>query len=330
MRITISGGAGYVGSRLCQALLAEGHDILVIDREEPPASVRELGIRCLRLDVAAPSRALFEGLEGCDVLIDLVGLASVTDCARDPEEATKANVTARVSLLEILAATKAPTSKDRLYIFASTVSALYDRPATGLRTDEDAPLHPRTVYGHTKLAGELIAAHLARRAGIRAVILRLANVFGPSPCMRDQAVVPRMLKDALRRGHLVIHGSGRQRRSFLYIDDLTKALASLLRAGERVESGVYNLGGEEISIRELAEVVGRVVLEQNGSQVRVEQKAERLGQESTADTESRSLNLSWERAKRAFGYEPSVGIATGVATTLDWILSCEHAWEVQS
>jgi UDP-glucose 4-epimerase len=242
-RVAVSGGAGFIGSHLCEYLAAAGHPVLAIDdlsrgrRENLPP-----GFPLATLAIGS------EEIAGCLAAFApnvLVHLAAQVDARRslvDPAFDTRVNVLDTVRLFSAAVAAGA----ERI-VFASS-AAVYGDPEE-IPTPEDSPLAPLSPYGVAKLAGEGYLAFFARHHGIAGVALRFANVYGPRQESVGEAGVVAVFCQRLLAGQPVtIHGDGRQTRDFVFVEDVVRACAGALSA----PSGVYNVAtGVETDVRTL-------------------------------------------------------------------------------
>ncbi|HEY6150894.1 MAG TPA: NAD-dependent epimerase/dehydratase family protein [Gaiellaceae bacterium] len=290
MRAIVTGGAGFIGSHVVDALLARGDDVLVLDdlsrgkRENVPDAVVEVA------DIREPLADHFEGAEVC---FHLAAQVDVRVAVERPEHDAQVNVLGTVSVLE--AARRHGTQ----VVFASSGGAIYgeaDGPAR-----EDAPREPLSPYGVSKLAGEEYLAAYNRLYDAGHVALRYANVYGPRQDPHGEAGVVAIFLGRLKAGEPPrIFGDGSQTRDYVYAADV--AQATLAAAGKR---GVFNVGtGIETSVRELYELCRGVA----GSQLEAEHVDARLG-----ELERSVLDAS--RAERELGWRPEVDLEEGLRLT---------------
>jgi UDP-glucose 4-epimerase len=290
VRAIVTGGAGFIGSHVVDALLARGDDVLVLDdlsrgkRENVPDAVVEVA------DIREPLADHFEGAEVC---FHLAAQVDVRVAVERPEHDAQVNVLGTVSVLE--AARRHGTQ----VVFASTGGAIYgetDGPAR-----EDAPREPLSPYGVSKLAGEEYLAAYNRLYDAGHVALRYANVYGPRQDPHGEAGVVAIFLGRLKAGEPPrIFGDGSQTRDYVYAGDV--AQATLAAAGKR---GVFNVGtGIETSVRELYELCRGVA----GSQLEAEHVDARLG-----ELERSVLDAS--RAERELGWRPEVDLEEGLRLT---------------
>ncbi|CAB1127842.1 UDP-glucose 4-epimerase [Candidatus Hydrogenisulfobacillus filiaventi] len=294
MRVVVTGGAGFIGSHLVPRLVARGHQVTVVDnlsagrRERVPE-----GARLLVADVRLTAAWVPRLPEGADVLIHLAAQASVPLGEAHPREDFAANAEGTLAALEA-----ALTLGVREVRFASS-AAVYGDPAR-LPVPEEAPTVPRSFYGVHKLLGEGLVAHWGERYGMRTVILRLANVYGPGQGVTGEGGVVAVFLDALRRGRLpVLHGDGRQTRDFVAVEDV--AAAFLHRLGESPSVRVNVATGIGTSIGELWQQMAALA---GVDPARVRRGPARVG-------DIRHSRLDPERA-RAWGFAPRIRLEDGL------------------
>lgn len=247
--VLVTGGAGFIGSHLVDALLARGHRVVVLDdlstgdRGRVPAHAR-----FVEGDVREPGLDALLSEEKVDTVFHLAAQIDVRRSVEDPVFDAEVNVlgTIRVGL----AAAKAGVAQ---VVFSSSGGAIYGDPV-GERADEDHPLNPCSAYGVAKLAGEKYLAALASEAGGVLTVLRYANVYGPRQDGRGEAGVVGIWMNRLLSGQdAVVNGDGGQTRDFVHVADV---VAANLAAFTRRVRGTFNVGtGTETSVRELYDLV---------------------------------------------------------------------------
>jgi len=299
VRAVVTGGAGFIGSHVVEALLARGDEVHVLDdlskgKRENVAPAAELHVA----DVRDPD-AVFEAVRP-EAVLHLAAQADVRVSVERPGFDAEVNVLGTVAVLE------AARRHGAQVVFASTGGAIYgecDGPAP-----EDAPRRPLAPYGASKLCGEEYLATYNRLYGTSHVALRLGNVYGPRQEPHGEAGVVAIFMGLLRDGGTPrIFGDGRQTRDYVYAGDVARAvLAALGRAG-----GVYNVGtGVETSVLELYDAVSAT------AEIEREPAFEppRLG-----ELERSVLDVS--RAERELGWHPEHSLVQGLAATWAWVTS---------
>jgi UDP-glucose 4-epimerase len=298
VRAIVTGGAGFIGSHVAEALVARGDDVHVLDdlstgsREKVPEGA-ELHVGDIRADAAAA----FERVRP-EVCFHLAAQADVGTSVERPDFDAEVNVVGTVRVLE------AARSAGAKVVFTSTGGAIYgecDGPAP--ETQERLPISP---YGISKLAGEEYLAGWNRLFGTRHVALRLGNVYGPRQEATLEGGVIAIFLDRLAAGETArIFGDGRQTRDFVYVGDVVRA--ALAAVGH--DGGVVNVGtGVETSIAELHALCARVA----GVEQEPEHAAERPG-------DIRRSVIDPERAERELGWRPETTLEDGLRATWDWV-----------
>jgi nucleoside-diphosphate-sugar epimerase len=314
-RHLVTGGAGFVGSALVRRLLADGHEVTVLDRfsrgkqERVPAGadIAEVDIR----------NTEFVGIEvgHADVIWHLAYVQGTQTFYADPKDVIDV---ALMGIMNVLMACEANPGKDLILVSSSEV---YQNPPEGMfPTDETVPLsvpdvtNPRYSYGGGKIACEL-ATLAYSQAGVlkRGVIVRPHNIYGPD--MGNEHVIPefaaRMRDLPAGETRFPIQGSGRETRSFCYIDDCIDGLMCAYKRG--YDRGVYHLGNpsEERTIRGLAELVAAWF----GRDIEVVPGILPKG--------SPTRRLPDISKLAALGYYPKVTLAQGLVPTLEWYMESE-------
>jgi UDP-glucose 4-epimerase len=304
MHALVTGGAGFIGSNLVDALVAEGNDVVVLDdlstgyRENVNPSAQ-----LVEGDIADPA-IVERAMEGRDVVFHQAAHRAVFRSVEHPLATNRANVDGTLTLL--VAARDAGVER---FVYASS-SSVYGgadiRP-----TPESAPLNPRSPYAVSKLASEHYARVFWELFGLETVSLRYFNVFGPRqrPDSQYAAVIPLFIDAFRTRTSPEVHGDGLQSRHFAYIDDVVSAnvLAATVPA-ERVAGHAYNIGGgTPCSLLDLLSELERIM----GPTEAPRHTGPRAG-----DVKHTFADLSAARAD--LGYEPRVGIPEGLERTVAW------------
>jgi UDP-glucose 4-epimerase len=297
MRALVTGGAGFIGSNLVDALLARGDEVHVLDDLSKGKRERVADAATLHVaDIRDPD-AVFDAARP-DVVFHLAAQADVRVSVERPDHDADVNILGTLRVLE------AARRHDAQLVFSSTGGAIYgecDRPAT-----EDAPRRPLAPYGTSKLCGEEYLATWNRLYGASHVSLRFGNVYGPRQEPHGEAGVVAIFMGLLESGGTpTIFGDGRQTRDYVYVGDVVDAV--LAAAGH--DGGVFNVGtGSETSVLELSRAIGAAT----GIEREPEHAEPRLG-------ELRRSVLDPSAAKRALGWESQVALADGLRKTWDWV-----------
>jgi UDP-glucose 4-epimerase len=300
VRAIVTGGAGFIGSHVVDALVARGDEVTVLDnlstgRRE---NVNE-GARLVEADLAAPQEA-FAGARP-EICFHLAAQADVRVSVERPDLDAEVNVLGTIRVLEAARAHGAQV------VLASTGGAMYgecDGPA-----DEDSPRRPLAPYGASKLAAEEYLETYNRLHETGHVALRYGNVFGPRQDPHGEAGVVAIFLGRLARGEpLRIFGDGRQTRDYVYVGDVVAA--TLAAQGH---TGVYNVGtGTETSVLELAEACQSVA----GVSVEIEHAPPRPG-------ELQRSVLDPGRAARELGFRAKTSLEDGLGATWEFIRDAE-------
>src|SRR4051794_4204530 len=260
MRSLVTGGAGFIGSHLVDALAARGDDVLVLDdfssgKRENIAGALDARVEVIELDVS-DAEAMFDaiGTFRPESVFHLAAQIDVRRSMADPGFDARLNVVGTVNALE--GATRAGAYK---FVFTSTGGAIYGEGAE--RTDElpfaeSARCEPFSIYGQSKLAAEGYVDFFARTRGLRATTVRLGNIYGPRQDPATEAGVVAIFCEAARDGgRPTVFGTGEQTRDYVYVADVVSALLAAEASDDR---GPINVGtGVETSVLELSELVGR-------------------------------------------------------------------------
>jgi UDP-glucose 4-epimerase len=297
--MVVTGGAGFIGSHVVDALVARGDEVSVVDslvhgKSENVSSGASLHVR----DIGEPLDDLFDDVRP-EAVFHLAAQADVRVSVEDPVGDATVNVLGTVRVLE------GARRHGAQVVFASTGGAIYgecDEPAR-----EDKPCEPLSPYGTAKLAGEEYLRMYNRLYDTRHIALRYGNVYGPRQDPHGEAGVVAIFLGALARGEQPkIFGDGLQTRDYVYVGDVARATTSTL--GQ--DRGVFNVGtGRETSVVELYELCARIA----GSDAEAEHAPARLGelQRSFLDTELAAGEL---------GFTAMVGLEDGLRATWEWVL----------
>jgi len=233
-RVLITGGAGYVGSVACERLLQTGYHVTVLDKlVHPQSNLSHLSYNTsfefVHGDVR-DERVMREALKGADVIFPLASLVGAPACKRDPALAKSVNLDSVYLFIRLV-------SRSQLVVFPTT-NAGYGQGYC----DEKTPLAPASVYGQTKAEAEKFILGTCKNS----LSLRLATVFGMSPCMRLDSLVNNVVHIALTHGYIVIFEKD-LKRNYVHIRDVADCFVHCIdNAGEMVGEA-YNLGIEEIN-----------------------------------------------------------------------------------
>ncbi len=305
MRILVSGGAGFIGSHLCDRLLADGHSVVALDnlstgRDENLSHLSDCrSFRLIQHDICDP----FEGTGPLDCVYNLASPASPRDYLAAPIETLLAGSLGTRNMLEV-ARRHAAT-----FVQAST-SETYGDPLVHPQPESYwgnvNPIGPRSVYDESKRFSEALAMAYHRKYGMETRVARLFNTYGPRMRRADGRVLPAFLDQVLRGEPLSVFGDGSQTRSFCYVSDIVDGLIRLARSAEPKP---VNLGSPtELTVLELAEIVQDLA----GAAPHV-----RFHPLPEDDPKRRRPDIG--RARRLLGWEPRISMEEGLRRTLQWV-----------
>ena len=254
-RVLVTGGAGFIGSHLCERLLGAGHEVLCVDnyftgsRSNVAHLMADPRFELLRHDVTFP---LYVEV---DEIYNLACPASPVHYQHDPVQTVKTSVHGAINVLGLAKRTGAK-------ILQASTSEVYGDPQVHPQTEDYwghvNPIGPRACYDEGKRCAETLFFDYHRQQGVRIKVARIFNTYGPRMRPDDGRVVSNFIVQALRGDPITIYGEGRQTRSFCYVDDLVDGLIRLMETDDAV-TGPVNLGNpHEISIADLAERVLRL------------------------------------------------------------------------
>ena len=294
MRTLVTGGAGFIGSNLVDALLARGDDVVVLDnlttgrRENVPA-----GAHLLVADVTDRPE-VHAAIERAEVVFHLAAQVDVRRSVEDPAHDLAVNAGGTLHLLEAARACGV-----RHVVYASTGGAIYGE-ADMVPTPEDAPLRPLAPYGHSKFTGEGYCRLFGELHGLGVTSLRFANVYGPrQDPLGEGGVIAIYCGRAVEGGDAVVFGDGEQTRDFVYVGDVVEAL---LTAAGGMPFGPFNIGtGVETTVNDLAARLGLATR-----------------REPPRPGEVLRSCLDASRAARELGWAARTSLADGLALTLEW------------
>ena len=306
-RILVTGGAGFLGSHLCERLIRDGHDVLCVDNfyTGRRANVAHLldhpNFEILRHDITFP---LYVEV---DEIYNLACPAAPIHYQFDPVATTKVSVHGSINMLGLAKRTKAR-------ILQASTSEVYGDPQVHPQPEEYwghvNPIGVRSCYDEGKRCAETLFFDYHRQHQVNIKVARIFNTYGPRMHVNDGRVVSNFIVQALRGEPLTLYGEGSQTRSFCYCDDLIDAFVRLMATGDEV-TGPINLGNPvEFTIRELAELV----LELTGS------KSQLVWQPLPSD-DPKQRQPDIGKARRVLGWEPSIPLREGLVKTIAYFES---------
>ncbi|MBX9609876.1 MAG: SDR family oxidoreductase [Gammaproteobacteria bacterium] len=306
-RVLVTGGAGFLGSHLCEALLGLGNDVLCVDnfytgaKDNVAHLLANPHFELMRHDITFP---LYVEV---DQIYNLACPASPIHYQFDPVQTTKTSVHGAINMLGLAKRIKAR-------ILQASTSEVYGDPEVHPQTEDywghTNPIGPRACYDEGKRCAETLFFDYHRQHGMSIKVARIFNTYGPRMHPNDGRVVSNFIVQALSGSPITLYGDGSQTRSFCYVDDLIRGLMALMNSPAEV-TGPINLGNpNEFTIRQLAELV----VEMTGSKSEI--VFEPL---PTDDPRQRQPNIT--RAKEILDWQPSIALRDGLTKTIEYFAS---------
>jgi dTDP-glucose 4,6-dehydratase len=311
LRHLVSGAAGFIGSHLCDRLLADGHEVMALDnfitgsRRNIDHLAKNPRFRFGEFDITRH----FEADEHFDAVWHLASLASPRHYLAHPIETLESGSTATRNMLEV-------ARRDNARFLITSTSECYGDPLEHPQKEtywgNVNPVGLRSCYDESKRYAEAMVMAYHRVHGVRTNIARIFNTYGPRMALDDGRVVPAFVDQAMRGEALTIFGDGSQTRSFCYVSDMVEGL---VRLGSSEERDPVNLGNpNEMTILQFAESVRRL-MGSNGKIVHQELPSD--------DPRKRRPDIS--KAKRILGWTPIVGLDDGLRKTMDYFKALASA-----
>ena len=297
----ITGGAGFLGSHLCDRMIADGHDVLCVDNFYTGSkdNIRHLlghkRFELLRHDVWLP---LYVEV---DRIYNLACPASPVHYQNDPTSTTKTSVLGAINMLGL-------AKRKRARILQASTSEVYGDPQVHPQREDYwghvNPIGPRACYDEGKRCAETLFFDYHRQSAVDIRVVRIFNTYGPRMHPNDGRVVSNFIVQALRGDPITLYGDGQQTRSFCYVDDLIEGMVRMMNQTQEI--GPMNLGNpSEFTIRELAELVLRLT----------ESKSELVFRPLPADDPVRR-QPDIAKARAALEWEPTVSLHDGLKETI--------------
>lgn len=303
MRIVVTGGAGFIGSHLCERLLADGHQVICLDnfftgrRENIEHLFDNRQFELLRHDVIEP--ILLE----VDQIYNLACPASPIHYQYNPVKTVKTNVMGTMNMLGL-------AKRVRARILQASTSEVYGDPHVHPQTEDYwgnvNPIGLRSCYDEGKRVAETLMMDYHRQNKVEIRIARIFNTYGPRMLENDGRVVSNFIVQTLNGEELTIYGSGEQTRSFCYVDDLVDGLVRLMNLADWHEP--VNLGNpNEFTIMELAEEVAKVC-----------DRTLRVRHETLPQDDPRQRQPNIQRARELLGWQPTIQLREGLERTVEY------------
>ncbi len=304
MRILITGGAGFLGSHLCDRMLAEGHEVIAMDNliTGNTDNIDHLaGNKHFKFIEHNVTDYIY--LKGeLDAILHFASPASPVDYLELPIQTLKVGSLGTHNALGLAMA------KGARFLLAST-SEVYGDPQVHPQTEDYwghvNPIGPRGVYDEAKRFAEAMTMAYHRHHGVDTRIVRIFNTYGPRMRLKDGRVVPNFVSQALRGEPLTVYGDGSQTRSFCYVSDLVDGIYRLLMSNETEPTNIGNPA--EMTVLQFAETINELTGNKGGI------RREPL---PVDDPKQRQPDIT--KARRILGWEPKVGLQDGMRQTIDW------------
>jgi len=306
----VTGGAGFIGSHLCERLLNEGNEVFCMDNLET-GSIRNIEtfkenrlFHFIQQDVIDPIDV------DVDQIFNFACPASPPRYQKDPVHTLKTSVLGALNLLELATNTGA-------MIMQASTSEVYGDPTISPQPEtywgNVNPIGPRSCYDEGKRCAETLFFDYGRQFGTKIKVIRIFNTYGPRMDPQDGRVVSNFIVQALKNEPLTVYGDGSQTRSFCYIDDLIEGIMRMVQADDSF-TGPLNLGNpEEVTVLEVA----KLVLKLTGSKSEIQFRS--LPQD---DPKRRKPDITL--ARQTLGWEPTVKLEEGLNTTIQYFRECLH------
>ena len=303
-RLLVTGGAGFLGSHLCERLIAEGHDVLCIDNffTGNKANIAHLlnhpGFELMRHDVTFP---LYVEVDG---IYNLACPASPIHYQLDPVQTTKTSVHGAINMLGLAKRVKAK-------ILQASTSEIYGDPEIHPQIESYwgrvNPIGLRSCYDEGKRCAETLFFDYWRQHQLRIKVARISNTYGPRMLPNDGRVVSNFITQALKGADITIYGDGTQTRSFCYVDDLVEAIIRVMNTPDEFV-GPVNIGNpKEFAILELAELV-----------IKLTKSKSKLVFKALPSDDPRQRQPDISLATQKFGWSPTTDLDQGLKQTISY------------
>jgi len=303
-RILVTGGAGFLGSHLCEKLLSMGHEVICMDnyfsgsKENIIHLMNNPYFEVIRHDVINPY------FIEVDEIYNLACPASPIHYQYNPIKTIKTSVMGAINMLGLAKRVKAK-------ILQASTSEVYGDPIIHPQVEEYwgnvNPLGPRSCYDEGKRCAESLFVNYHKQNGVRIKIARIFNTYGPRMHPNDGRVVSNFIVQALRNEDITVYGDGKQTRSFCYVDDMIVGLVALMNSADEI-TGPLNLGNpHEISILDLAKLI--IELTGSSSKIKFEEKPD-------DDPSQRQPDIT--KAKQLLNWQPTTPLEEGLKKTIEY------------
>lgn len=307
--ILVTGGAGFIGSHLCEALLARGEKVICVDnfltssRENIEPFLTHSNFSLIVHDIIEP---LFID-EKIDMVVNLACPASPVHYQENAIRTIKANTIGMINILGL-------AKKHEAVLLQASTSEVYGDPLEHPQTEEYrgnvSCVGPRACYDEGKRCAETLCFDYHRSHGLRVKVIRIFNTYGPRMLPNDGRVVSNFIVQALRGEPITIYGDGSQTRSFCFVDDLVRGIISMLFSADHI-TGPINLGNPtEYSIRDLAHTI-----------IRMTSSASPVIEKTLPVDDPTRRKPDISKAKEVLGWEPAVPLEEGLEKAIEYFKS---------
>ncbi|CAB4998301.1 MAG: NAD-dependent epimerase/dehydratase family protein [Actinobacteria bacterium] len=303
-RVLVTGGTGFIGSHLCDRLIADGADVLCVDNlfSSSKSNVEHLRghprFEFVRHDVTLPL------VVEVDEIYHLACPASPVHYQRDPVHTTKTAVVGSINMLGL-------AKRTRARILLASTSEVYGDPEVHPQTEEYVgsvnPIGPRACYDEGKRCAETLFFDYRRQHDLAIKVVRIFNTYGPRMQHDDGRVVSNFVVSALTGQPLSVYGEGQQTRSFCYVDDLVEGLVRMMETDHAV-TGPINLGNpQEVTVAELARLT-----------IELTKSSSTVARHPLPPDDPRRRQPDISKAQEVLGWKPEIDLASGLQRTIDW------------
>jgi len=311
-RILVTGGAGFLGSHLCEWLLRDGHEVICVDnfytgnKRNVEHLLDNKKFELIRHDITIP----LYGVEKVDEIYNLACPASPIHYQHDPVQTTKVNVIGAINMLGL-------AKRIGAKILQASTSEVYGDPSVHPQTESYwgnvNPIGPRSCYDEGKRCAETLFFDYYRQHKMPIKVVRIFNTYGPRMDPKDGRVVSNFIVQALIGKDITIYGDGKQSRSFCYVDDLIEAMVCMMATGPDT-TGPINIGNpNEFTMLELAQKV----ISLTGSR-------SKIIYQPLPEDDPRQRQPDITKAWTVLGWQPHVQLEEGLKRTIEYFKSIEH------
>lgn len=304
MKILVTGGAGFLGSHLCERLLLEGNEVICVDnfytgdKQNISHLILNPKFKVIRHDVTSPLKV------EVDYILNFACPASPVHYQRDPVQTIKTSVHGAINMLDLARNTGAT-------ILQASTSEVYGDPEVHPQPEEYwgrvNPIGMRSCYDEGKRCAETLFFDYHREYGVNIKVIRIFNTYGPRMQLNDGRVVSNFIVQALKGEDITIYGDGSQTRSFCYVDDLVDGIIKFIKTPREL-TGPINLGNpDEFSMLELAEAV-----------IQLTKSTSKIVFQSLPSDDPRQRRPIISKARSELSWEPKINLEEGLKKTIEY------------